>query len=43
MHTLQEFFYFTKGTEYLIGAIFLVTFIYFYRFLFDNDDISLEH
>ncbi len=34
MHTLQEFFYFTKGTEYLIGVLFLISFIFFYRLVF---------
>lgn len=34
MHTLHEFFYFTKSTEYLLVAVFLVVFVYFYRLLF---------
>ena len=43
MHTLHEFFYFTKGTEHLIGLLCLISFVYFFRFLFDNDDMDLEH
>ncbi len=43
MYTLQEFFYHTKGIEYLLGVIFLISFVYFFRFLFDNDDTTLEH
>ena len=42
MHTLHEFFYFTKSTEYLIGVIFLVSFVFFFRMLFNNDTENLE-
>ena len=34
MHTLHEFFYFTKSTEYLLVAVFLLAFVYFFRLLF---------
>ena len=36
MHTLHEFFYFTKSTEYLLVAIFLIAFACFFRFLFTD-------
>ena len=36
MHTLHEFFYFTKSTEYLLAALFLISFVFFFRFLFTN-------
>lgn len=43
MHTLQEFFYQTKSVEYLLGALFLISFIYFYRFLIDGADIKTDN
>ncbi len=33
MHTLQEFLLATKGNEYLIAIVFMVLFIFFWRFL----------
>lgn len=42
MHTLHEFFFFTKALEYLIGVIFLISFVYFYRFLFNNSGEDTE-
>ncbi len=33
MHTLQEFLNLTKGIEYIIGVLFLLGFIAFWRFL----------
>lgn len=37
MHTLQEFFYQTKSVEYLIGVVFLLTFLYFYVYMFSSE------
>ena len=33
MHTLLEFLYITKGTEYIIAIIFLLVFIAFLKLL----------
>lgn len=37
MHTLHEFFYFTESVEYLISAVFLITFTYFFLFLLKSE------
>ena len=37
IHTLQEFLLHTKGMLYLLVILFLVGFVYFWRFLHDRD------
>ena len=38
MHTLQEFFHFTKGTTYIVAGLFLVGAIAFWLFLTDREE-----
>ncbi len=38
MHTLQDFFHFTKGMTYIVAALFLLGSIGFWLFLTSRED-----
>jgi len=38
MHTLQDFFHFTKGLTYIIAGLFLLASIGFWLFLTSRED-----